>query len=424
MNAAVPLSTAQTLEDQITELAAHISAATWRLLALIREYDLCSGWNGGGTKSCAHWLNWRCGIALGAAREKVRVAHALADLPQISAAFREGRLSYSKVRAMTRVATPESEGYLLMIARHGTASHMERLVRSYRRIGRLEAREQLSRRELSCYIDEDGSCVIRGRLTAEQGERLLQALDAAAEEIPRDDEQTMAMRRADALEGLAESYLTTGSGDSSGGDRYTVHVHTRVEELREVGDVSAETPRRESCDCGVVHWLETEHGQALDIGRRSRNITQAIRRALEHRDGGCSFPGCTTQRHVDAHHVVHWADGGGTRLDNLLLLCRHHHRLVHEGGFGVTLHEGGFGVTLNEAGEKRFRYPNGTVVPTGPDTRFRGNVFSLHVAHRREQLGISPESLPPNWQGERMDLGMAIDGLLRRDEPQSAASPP
>ncbi|HEY7776008.1 MAG TPA: DUF222 domain-containing protein, partial [Kineobactrum sp.] len=211
MNAIVPHSTLQTLEDQITELAAHISAATWRLLALIREYDLRSGWNGGGTKSCAHWLNWKCGINVGAAREKVRVAHALPELPRISTAFREGRLSYSKVRAMTRVATPENEDSLLMIARHGTASHMERLVRSYRRVGRSEARQQLSRRELSYYIDDDGSYVIRGRLTAEQGQRLFQALDTAAEAIPYDEEHTPGMRRADALEGIAESFLTSAA---------------------------------------------------------------------------------------------------------------------------------------------------------------------------------------------------------------------
>lgn len=141
-------STVRSLEDQITELAAHISAATWRLLTLIREYDLRSGWNCGGTRSCAHWLNWKCGIAIGAAREKVRVAHALAGLPKISDAFREGRLSYSKVRAMTRIATPANEDYLLMIARHGTASHMERLVSRYRRVGRREAREHLDCREL------------------------------------------------------------------------------------------------------------------------------------------------------------------------------------------------------------------------------------------------------------------------------------
>ncbi len=405
MNAIVSISTARNLEDQITELAAHINAATWRLLDLIREYDLCRGWNGGGTRSCAHWLNWKCGIALGAAREKVRVAHALAGLPQISAAFREGRVSYSKVRAMTRIATAENEDYLLMIARHGTASHMEQLVRGYRRTGRAEAQQQLGRRELTWHVDADGCYVIRGRLTPEQGERLLQALDLAAEDVPADEDATPAMRRVDALEEITESFLARGAGDSTGGDRHTVHLHTRLEELQEAGDVSAETPRRKSCDCGVVHWLENAHGQALDIGRRSRNITPALRRALEHRDGGCCFPGCTSHRHVDAHHVLHWADGGHTRLDNLVLLCRYHHRLLHEGGFGVR---------LTMAGEKRFTYPDGSAVPTGPDTRFRGNVCALKFANR-SQTEIGPETLPPRWLGERMDLGMAVDGLLRRE---------
>lgn len=405
MHTVVPLTAFQTLEDEITELAAHISAATWRLLKLIREYDLCSGWNGGGTKSCAHWLNWKCGIALGAAREKVRVANALAELPQISAAFREGCLSYSKVRAMTRVATPDNEDYLLMIAKHGTASHMECVVRSYRRIGRSDVMEQLSRREFSYHVDDDGSFVIRGRLTPEQGERLVQALDAAAEDTPRDERQTPALCRADALAALAESFLTRGACDSNGGDRYTVHLHTQVKELAEAGEASAETSRRQSCDCGVVHWLENEHGQVLDIGRRSRNITPAIRRALQHRDGGCTFPGCTVRHNVDAHHVIHWADGGKTALENLVLLCRYHHRLVHEGGFGVS---------LSAQGEKRFSYPDGTAVPVAPDTRFRGNVFSLQQAHQREELMIGSMSLPPQWKGERMDLSMVIDGLLAR----------
>ncbi len=416
MNAAVPLSephvanpqvaNLHSLEDQITELAAHISAATWRLLTLIREYDLRTGWNCGGARSCAHWLNWKCGIALGAAREKVRVAHALADLPLISAAFREGRLSYSKVRAMTRVATSANEDYLLTIARHGTASHVERLVRAYRSVGRAEARQQLASRELSYRVDEDGSYVIRARLPPESGERLVQALDTAMEELPRDEDQTHAMRRADALEALAESYLSNGVGDSSGADRYTVHVHTRVADLAEAGDVSAETPRRESCDCGVVHWLETEHGQALDIGRRSRNITPGLRRALRHRDGGCTFPGCTAQRHLDAHHVVHWADGGETRLDNLVLLCRHHHRLVHEGGFSVS---------FSADGHKRFRRPDGVVVPPGVDMRFRGNVTALRLAHRDARLQIDSETLRSRWSGEAMDLGLAVDALLARE---------
>ena len=410
MTAALPATALQILEDQITELAAHINAATWRLLALIREYDLRSGWNGGGTKSCAHWLNWKCGIALGAAREKVRVAHALAGLPRVNEAFRIGSLSYSKVRAMTRVATPANEDYLLMIAQHGTAAHVERLVQAYRRIGRDEAQAQLENRKVTGYVDEDGSYVIRGRLTPEQGERLMLALDAAVNAMPRDDDLTPARRRADALERLADSYLSGREGDSAGGDRYTVHVHTQAADLAaaviDEQDVSAETSRCAACDCGVVHWLENDRGQALDIGRRSRNIAPALRRALEHRDGGCTFPGCTTRRHVDAHHVVRWADGGETKLDNLVLLCRHHHRLVHEGGYAVD---------LLASGEKRFRDPSGTVVPPAPDTRSRGNVLTLRQCHEREQLPTSAATLPPYWQGERMDLGLAVQGLLRRD---------
>ena len=130
------------LENGITELSAHIYAATYRLLVLIREYDECEGWAQPGLRSCAHWLNWKCSINLGTAREKVRVAHALKDLTKISEAFREGRLSYSKVRAMTRVATPENEDYLMRIAKHGTAAHVDRLVGLYRQVKRTEALEQ------------------------------------------------------------------------------------------------------------------------------------------------------------------------------------------------------------------------------------------------------------------------------------------
>jgi hypothetical protein len=176
-------------------------------------------------------------------------------------------------------------------------------------------------------------------------------------------------------------------------------------------DVSAETSRRQACDFGVVHWLENERGQALDIGRRSRNITPALRRALLRRDGGCTFPGCTTHSHVDAHHVVHWADGGETRLDNLVLLCRHHHRLVHEGGFCVQ---------LCSSGSVHFTDPRGNKVPHGPDTRFCGNVPALEAQNHADSLCIDPKTLPPYWLGERMDLGMAVDGLLRRTSGEMA----
>lgn len=148
------------LEDQITELAAHIHAADYRLLTLIRQFDESAGWADPGLRSCAHWLNWKCGIGLNAAREKVRVAHALGQLPKISASFSKGEISYSKVRAMTRVATPENEEFLLMIALRGTASHVERAVRQFRRAKRNEALEaendRHERRRLVWHMDEDG----------------------------------------------------------------------------------------------------------------------------------------------------------------------------------------------------------------------------------------------------------------------------
>jgi hypothetical protein len=234
---------------------------------------------------------------------------------------------------------------------------------------------------------------------------------AAHEETP------IAARRADALERIADHYLTSEEGAVTGGDRCTLHIHTDMNtlkadgegaesELAEGGNVSAETSRRLACDCGVVHWLEDATGTALDIGRRTRSIPPAIRRALERRDGGCRFPGCTARHYVDAHHIRHWADGGETKLDNLLLLCRHHHRLVHEGGYGLAMPVGG---------EPVFTAPNGRLIPGGPDTRFRGNVFALTTGNRRERIEIDARKGVPYWCGERMDDEMAVEGLISRE---------
>jgi hypothetical protein len=175
------------LEDDITELAAHIDAASFRLLELIGSFDQQRGWHGTGILSCAHWLNWRCGLNLGAAREQVRVARALPGLPKISAAFREGRVSFSKVRAMTRVATAANEDVLLDVALGGTASHVERQVRIYRHIKRADALQlenlRHTQRELTWFEDDDGSWVFKGRFTPEQGALIKKALDAAMDQL-------------------------------------------------------------------------------------------------------------------------------------------------------------------------------------------------------------------------------------------------
>ena len=204
----------ESLEAEITELWGHINAATARFLALLAEFDRREGWAQHGLSSCAHWLNWQCGISRVAAREKVRTARALASLPKISAAFGEGRLSYSKVRALTRAATEETEDTLLHIALRGTAAHVERTVRGFRRVQRHRERNEAEvlheRRYLSCRRGADGSVRVEARLAPEVGEMLLKALEAAETELEEragdEDVSAETPRRPEAAGGAQPAY--------------------------------------------------------------------------------------------------------------------------------------------------------------------------------------------------------------------------
>jgi hypothetical protein len=427
------------LGEQITELAGHLNAGEYRFLVLVEAFDREDGWQGEGINSCAHWLNWFCGMSIGVAREKVRVARALPALPQISKAFSEGRVSYSKVRAMTRAATLENEDALLNTAYHGSAAQLERQVQLYRRIKRTEAlaEEQVrhAHRELSWHIDEAGCWVFRGRLTAEQGAVVARALEAAMDcafeeqrgepkEVEREIEreqftiglaEPIAQRRADALERVARGYLAGPEVSDSSGDRYLVNLHTDIETLKADGEgaeanvddrshVPAETSRRLACDASLLHWLETEEGEPLSVGRKTRSIPPAIRRALQRRDGGCRFPGCTATRFVDAHHIVHWADGGETRMENLVLLCRRHHRLVHEGGFGLAT-----------GPDRTFRFsrPDGTPLPNAPDGRSRGNFDAIREANAAAGLEITSHTAYGELDGDPVDWQLAMLELIQ-----------
>jgi len=225
--------------------------------------------------------------------------------------------------------------------------------------------------------------------------------------------EPVALRRADALVRIAQGYSSRATNNS--GDRFMVHVHTDMEtlkadgtggeaELEEGGNISAETARRVSCDAGLVHWLEHADGEPLSIGRKSRTIPPAIRRALQRRDGGCRFPGCTHMHFVDAHHIQHWADGGDTAMENLVLLCRHHHRLVHEGGFGIC---------TSTLGMIEFTNPAGEVIPTGPARNSRGNAWSLFEQHSESGIRITAKTAQSQWLGETMDDDMAIQVMLQ-----------
>ena len=430
----------EALEDEIATLAAHIHAATHRLLVLLAEFDRRRGWELGGHRTCAHWLSARTGIDLGAAREKVRAAGALEALPLTSACMARGELSFSQVRALTRVATRENEGPLLELARGCTTAQLERMVRGFRRGSREdEAALEMRRFEsrcLSVFPDEDGMYVVQGRLPAEVGALLLRAVEAAGDALYREDRgpepetdtrKAAAQRRADALGLLAERAMEAGFGRPNAGEddevgseagihsdavpvsgtrarRYQVVLHVEPEtlateaqagrsELEDGTRVSAETSQRLACDAGLVRVDHGADGSVLDVGRRTRTIPPAIRRALEARDRGCRFPGCGL-RFAEGHHVEHWAEGGETKLTNLVLLCRHHHRLVHEGGWRVEWWGEGRPVFFDPRGgthfDGRWRAPELRESP----------VLDLMAENRRQ--GVDPDgwTAASRWRRE------------------------
>ena len=721
------------LGDRIAELSARIQAATHELLVLIREFDEQEGWDG--CLSCAQWLSWRAGLSPGAAREHVRVARALGNLPRLSDAMGRGKVSYSKVRAVTRVATAENEQTLLDVALAGTAAHVERIARAWRRIDRnveqAEERRRNASRELRTWVDEDGMVVVRGRLTPDVGAVLRRALEAACDQARRApasdrggeeeaaaasagaekeaagalagveeeaaaasadaEEPTLAQRQADAIGTVAEAALAGGLDRGTAGDRYQVVLHVDTEALAEPRDlpagtsggaasgserragsdrvpagtsggaasgserragsdrvpagtsggtasgserragagrvpagtsggaasgsarragsdrvpagtsanavsgserragagrvpagtsggaasgsarragsdgvpagtsggavsgsepragagrvpagmsggaasgserragsdrvlagtpavarvadgpgggfpmrtampgragrlgqrrwprtsdpcpgarprirasdaaasepataasestrsaaragstrparcahrpatsasippaapaggsqtvldeaggihVSAETARRVACDAATVTLRHGPGGEILDVGRRTRTISPALRRALAARDRQCRFPGCGNLR-VDAHHVEHWADGGRTALDNLVLLCRRHHRAVHEEGFRVT---------VDAAGGVGFLRPDGRpLLEAPPAPAWTGPALQpTNDGLAAAGIEIDADTATPSWRGERLDLDFAMSVLWRpRREP-------
>jgi Domain of unknown function (DUF222)/HNH endonuclease len=364
-----PSRTIDELDAAIGRLASRINAESYRLLMLVREFDDRLGWAKWSYPSCAEWLAWRFGLSLSAARERVRTAHALRGLPAISAAFASGRLSYSKVRALTRVAGLRDEEPLLAYALEASASQVEERCRQIRNVSPESvgvARRAWERRSLSMYRnDARGTMTISVEVPIEEGEVIARALDRAVEagEIEQGPEFEAAgwhAQQADALVAVAKSYLGGGARDSTtAADHYQVVVHVDEAALRGgVGrsDLPIETVKRLTCDGSLIAVLEGDRGTPLNVGRKQRTVSTFLRRALWSRDRGCTFPGCRHTRFVEAHHIRHWADGGETKLENTTLLCSYHHRLLHEGDFRIRRdHEGAI----------YFQRTDGRVIPRG-----------------------------------------------------------
>ena len=462
------------LRRAVTRMAAHINLADWRFIKLIAAMERSRGWREGGYCNLGNWLDHRCGLGPCAARERIRIGRALAKVPQIDAAFRDGMISYSKVRAITRVATPDTDAMLLAIAEGSSAAQLESLVRTYERVGKSDSGRASSeqRRSLSWYY-EDGMLVITAAVPAERGALVIKALQqvvdggkdereayyesrlaatcrqgtagpaahedvedvgraqggfgagaatarSAAEgagaicgqDVPTQSEwaapdvsaETPAnhagmdngeevstpianaavtdvdaagsvsaetddfpdwltfelasreQRFADALVDMAEHCLASGAGPwkrRRTGQRYQVMLTIGRNELaaqRAAGGaryhvdpdwgIDEEDARNIACDADLTEFIQDARGNLLNYERRRRIVPARLLRALKLRDHNrCRFPGCAHQRYVEAHHVRHWIDGGETRLENLVLLCGAHHRLLHHGAFHITIED-------------------------------------------------------------------------------------
>ena len=467
------------LEEEIISLSKHMNQDEYRFLVMVREFDIRQGWRAYQFNNCAEWLNMKCGISPGTAREKVRVALALLDLPQCSEGFAKGELSYSKVRAMTRAANVFNEetlvDYALKATAHQVEEHCRRLRNADRRQSTPDARRAWQARSLKRTCHPDGMMSIYVELPREQGELVMKALEmamaaaagdtadqayqmyAAADAAGQGDkvndkagdvagqgdkvndkagdaldqtgdtadqainagqlhaangkdglahaadqaatttgekdsvapaaEQATAntkdkagkrdtaaqaqtkyqqsnaffARQADALVAVAREYLSgNGGGKQAKSDNYQVVVHVDAAALQDKGgksDLPVESVRRIACDADLVAVTRDAKGNLLNLGRKHRVVSPQLKRALLARDKCCTYPSCSHEQFLEAHHVMHWADGGETSLENTRLVCNRHHRLLHEGGF--TIHK-------NFAGEWYFKTAEGKVLPEAP----------------------------------------------------------
>jgi len=447
----VPL---ERLEAQICELAGHLAAATCRFLVLLADFDARRGWASWEMGSCAQWLSWKCQMSSGTAREHVRVARALRELPVIRARFAAAELSYAKVRALTRIATPAIEAGLAELAGPMTANQLERFARAHRRVTQADDADARVRRRLVWRFEEDGSLSGSFRLPPLAGAVLLKALRAACADLaglpsgplagvsaetpaapgtaPDADAPghgTPVVRTssdvADGLVAIAESFLAGKIAGVDDAEVYQVVVHAGTDVLTgqaAPADVSAATPppavrvpadparchveegpavsvstaQMLACTAALSWMTHGNAGEILALGRRRRRPSSAIRRAARERDGcRCRFPGCESRR-TDLHHIRHWVNGGRTDLDNLISLCPWHHKLVHDRGYLIAAPPPGGGTFA-------FFCPDGTPLPSSPPLpEPDGPIGQAHDAD------ITPDTIIPPWYGERLDLNHAI----------------
>ncbi|MBK7535004.1 MAG: DUF222 domain-containing protein [Myxococcales bacterium] len=387
------------------------------------------------------------GWDLGTAREHLRVARALHTLPLVSEALSAGKISYSKTRAITRVATAATEAVLLGYAQHCTASQLETVCRKVGVLGAdaasRAARPHDSERYVAHTTTASGMVCVKACLRPDEAALLLQVLQQAAVDCTREPAELSAetsvvsaetrslpttttrrpYNRADGLMALVQSYargdraerapvelivtvpvaLLQQTASTSATDSTTATISATTDlspttftdrgaslpvALTVETDLalSPQATRRLACDCGLVvatvAAATSTDATPLSIGRKTRTIPAALKRALLLRDRTCRFPGCDHRLFLEGHHLQHWADGGETSLPNLALLCSLHHSYVHERGYRIT---------QSPIGELAFEDPQHPLRPHPPAHRHRPH----HPHHsRHSHLSQIPRSTP------------------------------
>jgi hypothetical protein len=348
-----------------------VRRAQWCRLALAAEVERRRMWKTDGVGSLRSWVCMRSGEGDRAAFGEALVARGLGGLPLVSVALREGRLCFDQVRLLVVLAglTGVGDAELVVLGERHTVPQLETLCRAARRLGRVGEREGHARRFLRWWVDDDGTFHVRGRLHGVDGLTVTSVLSQMASEAPKDPAsglyEAFDARCADALVELC------ADGGSGPWERATVVVHAPIEALAPAGTVDRPDPTgaagpadptgpsgpagpgvsgvswegtvvagdtlwRLLCDCRLRVTVDDVAGRGVGIGRRSRSVPGWLAAQVRWRDGGCRFPGCERTRLLHSHHVEFWGAGGRTDLGNLATLCGVHHRMVHEGGWGVV----------------------------------------------------------------------------------------
>ncbi|MBP9084865.1 MAG: DUF222 domain-containing protein [Kofleriaceae bacterium] len=424
-----------------------------RLLTSIREFDIASGWHVHGALSCAHWLAWRVGWDLRTARERVRVARKLAELPLVDEQLRIGAISYSQARAITRVATAAKEELWAAYAKRMPASQLETLCRSYKSVqaydqahgaeaGAMAAAQVATQRTVARRSLDNGMVKFEVVLPSDEAAIVWTALNAAIDtssaeptpakptpaertpaehspdSLPTAKAPTAADRgrqRADALMDMVQDRLRGNRPKRTPVEIIITAPHASLNGSSEPADlammadgeiIAASTARRLCCDAGLVVATVDAQGVPLSVGRKTRTILAAIKRALLLRDRTCRYPGCTHSRYVDGHHIEHWANGGATALANVMLLCSAHHTLLHERGCRVEANAHGWNffdhrTRIIEAQPAR---------PTSTDVGARRGLAALRDGHAA--LAMTANSNASKWTGGLIDYARCIDYLV------------